>query len=171
MARRMAYTVEVGVPTELLYRNLTSIDYWEALVEAYRENSARTEIAHFSTGPGGTDVVFAHIFSAQDLPPIARPIVPGTFVVTREQHFDPFDEIVGRADGHYRAQVPGTPVDIDGTYVLCDAGDGSQMQIDTRCAVRVPIIGGQIETLLVNGLKTLFANEGEHTSDWITSHR
>ncbi|MCB0932107.1 MAG: DUF2505 domain-containing protein [Mycobacterium sp.] len=170
MARHMAYTVDVGVPTELLYRDLTTIDYWEALVEAYRENSARTEIAHFATGPGGTDVVFAHIFSAQDLPPIARPIVPGTFVVTREQHFDPFEEVAGRACGHYRAEVPGVPVDIDGTYMLTAMGAGSQMQIDTRCAVRVPIIGGQIESMLVTGLKTLFANEGEHTAEWIAGH-
>lgn len=170
MARRMAYTVDVGVPTEMLYRDLTTIDYWEALVEAYRENSAQTEIAHFSTGPGGTDVVFAHIFSAQDLPAIARPLVPGTFVVTREQHFDPFEDGAGRAGGHYRAEVPGVPVDIDGTYVLTAAGEGSQMQIDTRCAVRVPIIGGQIEIMLVNGLKTLFANEGEHTAEWIAGH-
>jgi hypothetical protein len=35
----------------------------------------------------------------------------------------------------------------------------------------VPLIGGQIEGLLVNGLRTLFAKEGEFTADWIDSHR
>ena len=170
MARNMAYTVDLGVPTELLYRDLTTIDYWEALVEVYQENSTRTEIAHFSTGPGGTDVSFAHILSAQDLPAIARPVVPGTFVVTREQHFDPLDEGADEASGRYRALVPGAPVDIGGTYVLRAAGEGSQMQIDTRCTVRVPIIGRQVEALIVTGLKHLFATEGEYTADWIAGH-
>lgn len=170
MARNMAYTVDVGVPAESLYRDLTTIDYWEALVEIYRENSTRTEIAHFSTGPDGTDVSFAHILSAQDLPAIARPVVPGTFVVTREQHFDPFEEGTGQASGRYRALVPNTPVDIEGTYVLRDSGAGSQMQIDTRCTVRVPIIGRQIETLIVTGLKSLFASEGKYTAEWIAGH-
>jgi hypothetical protein len=35
----------------------------------------------------------------------------------------------------------------------------------------VPIIGGQIEQLLTNGLRILFAKEGEFTADWIDSHR
>ena len=170
MARSMVYTVDVAVPAESLYRDLTTIDYWEALVEIYRENSTRTEIAHFATGPDGTDVSFAHILSAQDLPAIARAVVPSTFVVTREQHFEPFEEGAGRAAGRYRALVPGTPVDIEGSYELRDAGAGSQMQIDTRCTVRVPIIGGQIETLIVTGLKSLFASEASYTAEWITGH-
>ena len=167
----MAYTVDVAAPADVLYRDITALDYWQALVQSYRDNSTRTEIAHFSTGPDGTDVSFAHILSAEDLPPIARPVVPATFVVTREQHFDPFDDGTSRAVGRYRALVPNVPVDIEGTYVLCDAEQGSQMQIDTRCTVRVPIIGRQIESLIVNGLKHLFATEGEYTAEWIAGHR
>jgi hypothetical protein len=45
------------------------------------------------------------------------------------------------------------------------------MSLDTLCTARVPIIGGQIEQLLANGLRTLFAREGEFTTDWIGSHR
>jgi hypothetical protein len=45
------------------------------------------------------------------------------------------------------------------------------MSLDTLCTARVPIIGGQIEQLLVNGLRMLFTKEGEFTADWIGSHR
>jgi len=170
MPRNMAYTVDVDVPPEVLYQSLTTIDYWQDLVEIYRENAARTEISHFSSGPDGTDVSFAHILSAADLPAIARPVVPGTFVITREQHFGPFQESDGRAAGSYRALIPSAPVDIAGDYILGAGGPGSQMRIDSRCTVRVPLIGGQIEALIVTGLKSLFAREGEYTAEWFAAN-
>jgi len=45
------------------------------------------------------------------------------------------------------------------------------MRLETLCTARVPIIGGQIEQLLANGLRTLFSKEGEFTADWISRHR
>lgn len=171
MPRSMVYNVDVDVPAAVMYRNFTAIDYWQDLVAFYEQNAARTEIAHFSTDDTGTDVSFSHILSAQDLPPIARPVLPGTFVITREQHFEPFHEATNRAFGRYRAQIPTVPVEVTGTYVLQDTEHGSQMSLDTLCTARVPIIGGQIEQLLTNGLRTLFTREGEFTTNWIGSHR
>ena len=167
----MAYTVDVGVPAAQMYRDFTNIGYWEDLVEFYRAHGTRTEIARFDTARSGTDVVFAHILSAEDLPAIARPVVPRTFTVNREQHFAPFDTATDRATGHYRAAVPVAPVDITGQYLLHETGGGSQMTLETTCTVRVPIIGGQIEQLVVNGLKGLFAMEGDFTADWIAANR
>ena len=45
------------------------------------------------------------------------------------------------------------------------------MRIETLCSVKVPIIGGQIEKLIVNGLSTLFTNEGEFTAEWVARNR
>lgn len=171
MPRRMVYDVEVDVPAAVMYRDFTAIDYWQDLVAHYRENGTTTEIAHFASGDRGTDISFAHILSAADLPAIARPVVPGTFVVTREQHFEPFDRAGNSAAGHYRGLIPSAPVDVRGDYLLTDTPTGSRMRLETRCTVRIPLIGGQIEQLLVGGLKTLFASEGEFTADWIAGHR
>jgi len=167
----MVYDIDVVVPAAVMYQNFTGIDYWRDLVDFYRENGARTEIAHFSTDASGTDVSFSHIMSAQDLPPIARPVVPASFAIIRVQHFDPFNKATNRATGRYRAEIPVAPVEVTGDYVLADTATGSQMRLETRCHARVPIIGGQIEQLLANGLRTLFAKEGEFTADWIDSHR
>ena len=60
---------------------------------------------------------------------------------------------------------------IRGDYLLTDNGTGSRMRLQTTCTARVPIIGGQIEQLIVNGLQTLFAKEGEFTAEWIGGHR
>lgn len=170
MPRRFVHDVDLTVPAEVIYRDFTNLDYWEGLVDFYRENSTTTEIAHFSSDENGTDISFAHKLSSADLPAAARSVVKGMFVVTRIQHFDPFDHITNQALGRYEADVPTVPVEISGEYVLAETATGSRMRLQASCGVRVPIIGGGIETLLVSGLRTLFSKEGEFTADWIASH-
>lgn len=169
MPRSLVYDVDVDVPAAQMYAFFTTREYWEDLVGFYRENASRTEIAHFSSDETGTDVAFTHIMSAQDLPPIVRPVVPGSFVVTREQHFDPFHAPSNRAVGRYRAQIP-APVEVTGDYLLHDHENGSRMRLESACRARVPIIGGQIESLVLGGLKMLFAHEGEFTAEWVADH-
>lgn len=169
MPRRTAYDIDVGVATAVVYRDFTGIGYWQDLVAHYDANAIRTEVAYFSSGEGGTDIAFSHILSAADMPAIARAVVPGTFVVTREQHFDPFDEAAQRATGRFRAEIP-APVDICGDYLVSDTAEGSRMRLEAQCTVRVPIIGGQIEQLIVAGLRGLFAKEAEFTADWVAGH-
>lgn len=169
MPRSMVFDIDVGVPAATMYGLFTKVDYWQDLVGFYLSHSARTEIAHFSSDETGTDVSFTHILSADDLPAIARPVVPGTFVVTREQHFEPFDAPTNRALGSYRAHIP-APVELTGDYTLADTERGSRMRLESTCRVKVPLIGGQIEQLVMGGLKLLLAEEGEFTADWIAGH-
>lgn len=171
MSRRMSYVVRVDKPAAAAYQDFTTVGYWEDLVEFYRENSLATEIIQFSTDATGTDIAFTHTVSAQDLPSIARPVVPGSFTITRYQHFDPLDTTAGRAAGHYSADVPKTPVEISGEYVLSDAMGGSQLELQTLCRVKVPIIGGQIEQMVLTGLQTLFRTEAEFTTEWVAGHQ
>ena len=166
----MVYDIDVAVSAAVLYGDFTTAGYWEDLVVHYRENWANAEIATFHTGEHGTDIAFAHIISATDLPAIARPIVPNTFVVTREQHFEPFVPSTQQATGYYRAAVPVAPVDIRGDYLLSDTDRGSRMRLETLCTVRAPLIGGKIEQLILGGLEHLFAEEGEFTADWVAAH-
>lgn len=169
MPRNMTFDVDVDLPAAQMYALFTKVDYWQDLVGFYREHSSRTEISHFSSDDTGTHVSFTHIMSGEDLPAIARPVLPGTFVVTREQHFEPFHTPTNRALGRYLAHIP-APVEVTGDYVLADTESGSRMRLESVCRVRVPLIGGQIEQLVMNGLRVLFENEGEFTADWINSH-
>lgn len=166
----MVFDIDVEVPAARMYNLFTKVDYWQDLVDFYLSHSSRTEIAHFSSDETGTHVSFTHIMSAADLPAIARPVLPGTFVVTREQHFEPFHAPTNRALGNYRAHIP-APVELTGNYTLADTEGGSRMRLESTCRVKVPLIGGQIEQLVMGGLKLLFTEEGEFTADWVASHR
>lgn len=170
MPRSLVYDAYVEVPAADMYRHFTTPGYWHDLVDFYRETASHTEITHFSSNESGTDVTFTHVMTAQDLPPVARRVVPGSFVVTREQHFDPFDGSTNRATGHFSGKVP-APVDITGQTLLQDSDQGCQMRLTSSCRVRIPIVGGQIENLVMGGLRMLFEHEGAFTADWITDHR
>ena len=170
MPRSLVYDVDVDVPAAEMYSYFTTVGYWEDLVGFYRDGGAHTEIARFSSDETGTDVAFKHIMTAQDLPAIARSALPGSFVVTRELHFVLFHAPTNRATGRFRALIP-APVEVTGDYTLHDTDRGSRMRLDSACRVRVPLIGGQIEQLVVSGLKTLFAREGEYTTEWIARHK
>ena len=43
----MVYDVDVDVPAAQMYRYFSSVGYWEDLVEFYRGNGSRTEIAQY----------------------------------------------------------------------------------------------------------------------------
>lgn len=171
MSRRMSYVVRIDKPAPAVYQDFTTINYWEDLAEFYRDHSLETEIIRFDTDATGTDIAFTHTVSAQDLPAVARPVVQGRFTVTRHQHFDPLDHAGACAAGHYSAVIPKTPVEISGEYVLSDTVTGSQLELQTVCRVKVPIIGGQIEQWTLDGLRTLFATEGEFTAEWLAGHQ
>lgn len=170
MPRSMVFDIDVAVPAAEMYHQFTTVGYWEGLVAFYRGNGSRTEITRFDSGEAGADIAFAHIMSADDLPAVARPVLPGTFVVTREQHFDPFQPPANLAAGRYRALIP-APVEVTGDYLLSDTDTGSRMRLETVCRARVPLIGGQIEQLVIAGCKRLFAREGEFTAAWIAGNR
>lgn len=170
MTRKVDHTVSADVPAEVLYRLLTSQEYWEDLVGFWKSCNLNSELKHLSTDATGTEVHFAHIMTAQDLPAIARPVVPGQFIVMREQHFDPFDEGKQRAGGRYTARITHAPVDIAGQLGVTGTATGSQLELSSNCKVKVPIIGGKIEGLLATAVKNLFTTEGNHTTEWVAAH-
>src|SRR3954454_23711046 len=106
MSRRMDYTVEFDAPAEKMYQDFTRREYWQTLMDAYRFLTPRSEITSFSSGERGTDITFAQNLPRMYLPPIARTVMPVDLIITRTQHFDPYDHDKNRAKGIYGASIP-----------------------------------------------------------------
>jgi hypothetical protein len=66
--------------------------------------------------------------------------------------------------------VPAAPLDFNGNYVLGQTATGSELRLNSLCTVKVPLIGGKIEQLILDGLRHLFDAERDFTQDWIASH-
>ena len=108
MARRMDYRIDFGAPAEKIYQDFTSRAYWETLMDAYRFLTPQSEITTFTSNGSGTDIVFKQNLPRMYLPPIARSVVPVDMIITREQHFDPYDHANKQGNGHATARASRT---------------------------------------------------------------
>jgi hypothetical protein len=169
MSRRRRYTVDFDVPPEKVYQDLISREYWEALIEVYQRFTP-SEITSFTAADDGVDVEYVHHVRRSELPSIARRAIPTDVVVTRCQHLDPFDLSGNRAAGTYAAAIPHAPGRLSGDYALTETPAGSLLRFDSVCKVWVPMIGGSIEDMILNGITNLFDGEREFTVEWISKH-
>ena len=135
----MDYTLEFDAPAEKIYQDFTSRDYWQTLMDAFRFLTPQSEITTFLSGERGTDIDFVQNLPRMYLPPIARTVVPVDMIITRKQHFDPFQ-------GH----------------LLGDTG--SRMRLASVCKVYIPFVGGALEDLILHHIKLLFRRRGGGTT-------
>jgi hypothetical protein len=170
MTRRMDYTLEFDAPSEKMYQDFTSREYWQSLMDVYRTVTPRSEVTSFHSGDRGTDIVFVHIVPRSGLPAIARTVLPVDMVITRTQHFDPYDHDRNRAEGTYSASIPHGPGSFGGQYFLTETDNGSKLRLASVCKVHIPFIGGALEDLLLHNIKQLFDAEETFTADWISKH-
>jgi hypothetical protein len=170
MSRRLDYIVKFDAPPEKIYQDFTGRQYWEALMDAYRQLTPRSEITRFCCDDTGTHIVFTQNLPRAYLPPIARTVMPVDMIITREQHFDPYDHARNRASGTYGASIPAGPGHFGGRYLLTDTHDGSRLRLASVCKVWIPFIGGTLEDLILNNITLLFDAEEAFTADWISTH-
>lgn len=169
MSRHMDYVIGLDRPVAELYQSFTSRQYWEDLIAEHQQHTD-TELVRFHSDRDGTDIVFTHTVSGRDLPSLVAAVVPLRLTVTREQHFGPFESATNSADGHYRAVVPAAPLNIDGSYVLQQTAEGSELRLRSLCKVNMPLVGGKIEQWILDGMRGLFDGERDFTRDWIAGH-
>lgn len=167
----MDYVVSFAAPAEKIYQDFTDREFWEALMSRYRSMSQISDVTHFDSGPSGTDIVFRQVFPRSELPPVARAVIAVDMVITREQHFDPYDHDANRADGTYRASIPAGMGHFRGGYHLSETPAGSQLRLASECKVKIPLVGGTLEQLVLSNITQLFEDEGAFMADWVSEHR
>ena len=166
----MDYTVAFDAQAEKIYQDFTSGEYWQTLMDSYRFLTPQSEITHFRSDERGTDVVITQNLPRMYLPPVARAVVPVDMIITRKQHFDPYDHAKNRAEGSYGASIPHGPGRFGGQYFLTETDSGSQLRLASVCKVYLPFIGGALEDLILHHIKQLFDAEEAFTADWISKH-
>jgi Protein of unknown function (DUF2505) len=170
MTRRMDYVVSFDAPAEKIYQDFTDRGYWESLMARYRSMSQISDLTHFDSGPSGTDIVFRQVFPRSELPPVARAVMPVDMVITREQHFDPYNHDSNGAHGTYRASIPAGMGHFGGRYHLSETPSGSQLLLASECKVKIPLVGGTLEQLILSNITQLFDTEGAFMADWVSKH-
>jgi hypothetical protein len=83
-----------------------------------------------------------------DLPDFARRLVP-----ERAQVVQTVDWNLKRRSGRISVDAKGSPVTVEGQMQLREQDGGSSISIEWKVSCSVPLLGGKLEKLLVEGLK------------------
>jgi len=97
-------------------------------------------------------------------------VIPVDMVITRSQHFDPYDHANNRGGGTYAASLPHGPGRVSGQYFLTETDTGSRLRLASMCKVHIPFVGGALEDLILHSIKYLLDAEEAFTADWIAKH-
>lgn len=99
------------------------------------------------------------------LPAIARKFVGATTtsVVTETWHSP------GAAT--LTIQAPGQPISSSGTVALTPAGAGTTHAVEVQVTVKIPVVGGKLEALVVDALAAGYRIEHETGNAWLEGTR
>ncbi|MBO0679289.1 DUF2505 domain-containing protein [Mycolicibacterium sp. S2-37] len=167
----MEHTLAFDAPAAEIHAHFISEEYWRTLTEFYRGLNPRTELTLFRAEDGGADVALSQVLPRDDLPPIARTVMPVDMVITRRQHFGPYDPQKRCAIGTFVATMPRAPGRLDGGYELSDTDIGCRFRVRSSCKVSIPLVGGTLEELILTNMRIMFDEERNFTAGWLAARR
>jgi hypothetical protein len=114
---------------------------------------------------GGVDVITTQTLRAGRLPGMVTQFHRGDLSFTRAETWTPV--VDGRASAVVRGSIAGAPASLTGTAVLSPTEYGSRLDLVATVEVRIPLVGGKVETFIGGQLAALLTAEQDFTTAWI----
>lgn len=166
MSHQLDYLADSALPAGRVFAAMVDPDCLRArLAELGGRNAALLE---HEVDADSARFRVRHGLATQDLPPAIRPFLPADFSVERQETWLRKDD--GRYEGEATVAVPGTPASASSRMLLVDKGQGSELKIRTDVNVKVPLIGGMIESSVGDQINNLLGMETEFTLNWARTH-
>ncbi|MHA4848408.1 DUF2505 domain-containing protein [Rhodococcus sp. MSC1_016] len=161
MAKRFEYSEDIGYPVDRVHATLTDPVFWRHRFEEAPEKLTLDE----SGGPGTLTATMRDSISASSLPGLVRKVVSGELKVERADEWGPLDG--NRADGRIRGSSTGIPVRIECASVLRASGEGSVLELIGSVEVKIPLVGGQIESLIKKLVRDMVGQDRDAVEKWL----
>lgn len=167
MPRQLEYRSTSQYPAADVYATMVDPAYLEARLADL--GGARAALLEHHADDAGARYRLRHGLDSKDLPSMVRNLVPGDIIIERIESWT----IAGPGAYHGGAQVeiPGTPASAEGGIRLRDITDGSELIVRMAVTVKVPFLGGKIETVIAEQVTTLLAAETAFTLQWLEKQR
>jgi hypothetical protein len=141
--------------------------YWlERLTRSGADNATLDSIT--GDGKGGIDVITTQTLRSDRLPGVVAQFHHGDLSFVREETWTAVTD--GQATAVVKGSIPGAPATLTGTAVLTAAGSGSRLEFKATIEVRIPLVGGKVESFIGSQLVDLLIAEQRFTSAWITEN-
>ena len=164
VSRRIEHSSSYPFPVAEVHAALTGEQYWrDRLAEVGGDGAALDAIT--PTASGGVTVTMTQAIPEDHLPSIVTKIRPGDLIITRTETWGPL--VGGRATGTFAAEVEGAPAQISGNQTLAGENGTSTIDVNGAAEVKIPLVGGKIESAIADEILRLLDREQEFTGAWL----
>ncbi|KHO27876.1 hypothetical protein QQ44_03400 [Mycolicibacterium setense] len=164
MPRSFDMATDYQGSVEQVHRAFADERYWRARLDDSGADETTLNALTVS-GEGGIEVLTTQTLRADRLPGLVSQFHRGDLRIRREEHWQPIRD--GSADGTVKGSIDGAPVSLSGTARLATTDGGSRLSVHITVEVRVPLVGGKIESFIGTQLADLLIAEQRFTSVWI----
>jgi hypothetical protein len=166
----MARTFDVSVKSPVGVGDILSAfgdeRYWQARLAEFSGGTAELSFLHTSADGQVTVTVTLGLLRDR-LPKVVTQVRPGDLQMVRTETWTPDEH--GEVHGDIDVAVPGVPLSATGRATITPAESGSHLTYSTTVAVKVPIVGGRIETFIGGQTVDEITRLQSFTTEWITA--
>ena len=151
-----------------VHRALCTKRYWQARLADSGVDEARLDSITLGQD-GGVDVVTTQVLLSSRLPGFVSQFHRGDLEIRREELWTPL--VDGQATAAITGGIAGAPVSVTGGAELTPSDAGAHLAFAAKVTVRVPLVGGKLETFISNQLVELLNAEQRFTTRWLADER
>lgn len=148
---------------EQVHKAFLDEQYWLARLAGSGADKATLD--SMTAEGGGVDVITTQTVQSDHLPAVVGQFHHGDLSFVREETWSAIAD--GRAKAAVTGSIPGAPASLSGTAVLMPSNGGSRLELKVTVEVRIPLVGGKVETFIGSQLVNLINAEQRFTSAWI----
>ena len=166
MPRSFDVSTSYDGSVEQVHRAFGDRQYW--LARLADSGADEVSLDSMTVGAdGGIDVITTQTLWASRLPGLVAQFHHGDLSFVREETWTPVRD--GQTTATVRGTIPGAPATLSGTAMLTPTDPGSRLDFAATVEVRIPLVGGKVETFIGSQLVELLIAEQRFTTDWISS--
>lgn len=162
MATHFTHSAHIDARLETVFTSYGDEAFWRDRLAAI--GSPRDTLDDFATTGDSTTVTITQHIPDEDIPDVARKVLPGQLVIVRTTTFADFDG--ERFSSSARAEAAGGLGVIKGGSEAVSAGGVVVESATGQVKVSVPLLGGKLEKLVVTHLTRFFDAETKHLNRW-----
>ena len=164
MPRSFDMAAEYEGTVDQVHQAFRDEGYWQERLARSGADAATLD-SMTDDGEGGVDVITTQTLRSDRLPGVVAQFHHGDLSFVREERWTAVTD--GQASAVVKGSIPGAPATLTGTAVLTATDSGSRMEFKATVEVRIPLVGGKVESFIGSQLVDLLIAEQRFTSAWI----
>ena len=155
MTTKITKQLTYDASAEVVASMLGDQSFREAVLE-------RQHVTRGSATIDGGEVILEQVRSSGDLPSLAQKFVGDEIVIVQKETW------TSPTSADVTLSISGKPGEAVGTFTLTESGGTTTELIDLDLSVRIPLVGGKIESFVAGLVREAFDREHEVGVEWLT---